>query len=78
LGGSIIRSINPPFRLEDRGPLLLVGRLIDVAAVPLAEHEIEVFPLTVGRDPLEKLGVAVLAQLGDQLGRSTSRSATPC
>ena len=32
------------------------------AAVPLAEDEIAVFPLIVGRDPLEELCVPVLAE----------------
>ncbi len=53
-------------RLEQARPVVVVGPLVDRAAVGLSEDQVLVVPLGAGQHPLAELGGLVPVQLGDE------------
>ncbi|UOY03632.1 hypothetical protein MVA48_10005 [Blastococcus sp. PRF04-17] len=52
--------------LQQPGPVVVVGLLVDRPAVGLGEDQVLVVPLRAGQHPLAELGGPVLVQGGDE------------
>nr|WP_236828249.1 MULTISPECIES: hypothetical protein [unclassified Blastococcus] len=60
--------------LQQSGPVVVVGLLVDGAAVRLGEDEVLVVPLGAGQHPLAELGGLVPVQLVDERHRQGERA----
>nr|WP_246078580.1 hypothetical protein [Modestobacter excelsi] len=60
--------------LQQTGPVVVVGLLVDRPAVGLGEDQVPVVPLIAGQHPLAELGGFVLLQRGEQGQRQRQRA----
>ncbi|WP_347059718.1 hypothetical protein ABC795_04540 [Blastococcus sp. HT6-30] len=60
--------------VEQAGPVVVVGLLVDRPAVGLSEDQVLVVPLGAGQHPLAELSGLVPVQLGDERHRQGERA----